>query len=87
MAVHSNTGSALSPGWSGLALGGSALSLRKFKLGLALGKVHAAHATTSILLALSLGVGLLATLGGALLLVGMTNFETSDKKKSKAGQT
>lgn len=62
MAVHSNTGSALSLG----------------KLGLALGKGHAAHAATSILLALSLGVGLLATLGGALLLVGMTNFETSD---------
>jgi len=85
MAVHSNTGSALSPGWSGLALGGSALSLRK--LGLTLGKAHAVHATTSILLALSLGVGLLVTLGGALLLVGMTDFETSDKKKPRAGQT
>jgi len=85
MAVHNNTGSALSPGWSGLALGGSALCLRK--LGLTLGKIHAAHATTSILLSLSLGVGLLVTLGGVLFLVGMTDFETSDKKKSKAGQT
>lgn len=85
MAVHSNTGSALSPGWLGFALGGSALSLRK--LGFALGKVPAVHATTSILLAISLGVGLLVTLSGALLLVGMTDFETSDKKKSRAGQT
>ena len=71
MAVHSNTGSALSLG----------------RFGLALGKGHAAHAATSTLLALSLGVGVLVTLAGALLLVGMTDFETSDKKKSKAGQT
>jgi len=69
MAVHNNTGSALSPGWSGLALGGSALSLHK--LGLTLGKVHTAHATTSILLSLSRGVGFsirerLIYLGGGL---------------------
>ena len=55
---------------------GSALSLGK--LSLALGKGHAAYAATSILLAFS---------RGALLLVAMTDFETSDKKKSKAGQT
>ena len=71
MALHSNTDSALFLG----------------KLGLALGKGHAANVGTSTLLGLSLGVGLLVTLAGALLLVGMTNFETSDKKKSKAGQT
>ena len=71
MAVHNNTGSALSLG----------------KLGLVLGKVHAAHAATSTLLVLSFGTGLLVTLAGALLLVEITDFETSDKKKSKTGQT
>lgn len=71
MAVHGNKGSALSLG----------------KLGLALGKGHAANVATSTLLSFSLGVGLLVTLAGALLLVGMTDFETSHKKKSKAGQT
>jgi hypothetical protein len=85
MAVHNNKGSALPLGWSGLALGGSVLSLRK--LALVLGKGHAVHATTNFLLSLSLGVGLLATLGGALLLVGIIDSEISDKKKSKAGQT
>ena len=64
---------------------GSALSLYKF--GLALGKGRTAHAATSILLAFSLGVGLLVTLGGAPVLMGTTNFEISDEKKSKAGQT
>jgi hypothetical protein len=71
MAVHSNTGSALPLG----------------KLGLALGKRYAVSATTSTLLALSLGAGVLVTVVGALFLVGLTDFETSDKKKSKAGQT
>ena len=70
IAVHSHTCSALSLG----------------KLGLALGKGHPAHVGTSILFALSLRVGLLVTLAGVLLLVGMTNFETSDEKKSKVGQ-
>lgn len=84
MAVYGNRGAALSPG-SSLALGSSVLCLRK--LGLALGKGHAANVGTSTLLGLSLGVGLLVAFGGALLLVGMTNFETSAKKRSKAGQT
>jgi len=85
MAVHNNRGAELLLGWSGLALGGSALCLRK--LGLALGKGHAVHVGASTLLGLSLGVGLLATLCGVLFLVGMTDFETSDEKNSKAGQT
>jgi len=62
---------------------GSAMSLGR--LGLALGKGHAYAATGSIF-ALSLGMALIIA-AGTLLVVGLTNLGTSDKKKPKAGQT
>ena len=62
---------------------GSALSLGR--LGLALGNGHAYAATGSIFV-LSLGTALMIT-AGILLVVGLTNLGTSDKKKPKADQT